>query len=221
MKRDGTHSCQLIFFRSKLIPDGLSQPRAKLFAATMNAHTDKIVRRPLQENHRGKMKLTDNQVVLFWLSNRETAVKQWMSNRVIEILRFTDSSEWFFISIHNLIANLGVRPVEDLRLVDQNSTWVNGSDWMRKDNKKFPIKLLDQKRLSREELAVIQIKSVLKHNLDLQIFKTVIKTTSTWQMNNNFILMFTNRKSFHTKSHNVTNALVIFSTQSNIDSEPW
>ena len=39
LKKDGTHSCQLIFSRSKLIPDGLSQPRAELFAATMNAHT--------------------------------------------------------------------------------------------------------------------------------------------------------------------------------------
>ena len=167
LKKDGTHSYQLIFFRSKLIPDGLSQPRAKLFAATMNAHTGTIVKRALQENHKGKMKLTDNQVVLFWLSNHETAVKQWMRNRVIEILRFTDSSEWFFISIHNLIANLGVRKVDDPRLVDQNSTWINGSDCMRKDNKKFPIKLLDQIRLSREELVAIQIQSVLKHNLDV------------------------------------------------------
>ena len=70
-KRDGTHSCQLIFSISKLIPDGLSQPRAELFAATMNAHTGEIVRRAHQENHKGKMKLTDSQVVLHWLSNYE------------------------------------------------------------------------------------------------------------------------------------------------------
>ena len=38
---------------------------------------------------------------------------------------------------------------------------------MRKDNKEFPTKSLDQIRLSREELAAIQIENVLKHNLDL------------------------------------------------------
>ena len=65
----------------------------------MNAHTGEIVRRALQENHKGKMKLTDSQDVLRWLSNHEKAVKQWVRNRVTEILRFTDSSEWFFISI--------------------------------------------------------------------------------------------------------------------------
>ena len=58
LKKDGTHSCQLIFSRSKLIPDGLSQPRAELFAAAMNAHTGETVRRALQESHKGKMKLT-------------------------------------------------------------------------------------------------------------------------------------------------------------------
>ena len=73
----------------------------EIFAATMNAHTGRIVRRALQENCKRKMKLTDSQVVLHWLSNHEKPVKQWVRNRVIEILRFSDSSEWFFISSHN------------------------------------------------------------------------------------------------------------------------
>ena len=66
LKKDGTQSCQLIFSRSKLMPDGLSQPRAKLFAAAMNAHTGEIVRGALQENHKEKMKLTDSQVLFPW-----------------------------------------------------------------------------------------------------------------------------------------------------------
>ena len=137
LKKDGTHSCQLIFSRSKLIPDGLSQPRAELFAATTNAHTGEIVRRALQENHKGKMKLTDSQVVLHWLSNHEKPIRHWVRDRVIEILRFTDLSEWFFISSHNMIADLGTGRVDHLRLVDQNSNWIDGVDWMRKDNKEF------------------------------------------------------------------------------------
>ena len=38
--------------------------RAELFTAIMNAHTGEIVRRALQENHKGKMKRTVSQVVL-------------------------------------------------------------------------------------------------------------------------------------------------------------
>ena len=55
------------------------------------------------------MKLTESQVVLHWLSNHKKAVRQWVRNRVIEILRFTDLSEWFFISSHNMIVDLGTR----------------------------------------------------------------------------------------------------------------
>ena len=71
------------------------------------------------------------------------------------------------MSCHNMIADLGTRRVDDLRLADQNSTWINVFDWMRKDIKEFPIKLLHQIRLSREEIAAIQIENVLKHNLDV------------------------------------------------------
>ena len=37
---------------------------------------------------------------------------------------------------------------------------------MRKDDKEFPIKLFDQIRLNREELAALQIHNVLKYKLN-------------------------------------------------------
>ena len=37
--RNGTYFCQLVFSRSKVVPDGLSQPRAELLAVTINTHT--------------------------------------------------------------------------------------------------------------------------------------------------------------------------------------
>ena len=60
LKKDGTYSCQLVFSRSKIIPDGLTQPRAELFAATMNTHTGEIVRRAFQSSHKERVKLCDS-----------------------------------------------------------------------------------------------------------------------------------------------------------------
>ena len=40
-----------------------------------------------------------------------------------------------------MIADLGTGRVDHLRLVDQNSTWIDDFDWLRNDNKEFPIKL--------------------------------------------------------------------------------
>ena len=65
-----------------------------------------------------------------------------------------------------MIPDLGTIRVDNLRLGDQNSKQINGFDWMRKENKEFQIKSLDQIRLTREELAELQIQKVLKHYLD-------------------------------------------------------
>ena len=88
--RKKTFSCQFVFSRSKIIPDGLSQPRAELFAARINVHTGEIVRRSLQS--KGRVKLTDSQVVLHWINNHDKPVRQWVRNRVVEINRYTEPS---------------------------------------------------------------------------------------------------------------------------------
>ena len=93
-RRDRSYSCQLIFSKTKIIPDGLSQPRAELLAATMNALTGKIVRSSLQSNHKGKLKLTDSSVVLHWVSKNQKPVKPCVQNRVVvELLRYAQPSE--------------------------------------------------------------------------------------------------------------------------------
>ena len=60
----------------------------------------------IQSNQKGKLKLTNSQVVLNWISNNQKPVKQWVQNRVVEILRFTEPSEWMFASSQDMIADL-------------------------------------------------------------------------------------------------------------------
>ena len=38
-RKNGLYSCQLIFARSKVVPSGMTIPRAELFAAVLNATT--------------------------------------------------------------------------------------------------------------------------------------------------------------------------------------
>ena len=67
--KDGTYSCHLVFSRSKVAPDGVSQPRATLLAAALNKHTGEIVKRAFQDNHKGSAKFSDSQVTLYWINN--------------------------------------------------------------------------------------------------------------------------------------------------------
>ena len=74
LKKDGIYSYQLVF--SNIIPDGLTQSRAELFATVMYANTGELVRRVFQSNHKDTVKLCDSQVTLFWINNQGNQVKQ-------------------------------------------------------------------------------------------------------------------------------------------------
>ena len=50
--RTDTYSCQLVFSRSKVVPDGLSQPKAELLAAAINAHTGETIKRAFGQSQR-------------------------------------------------------------------------------------------------------------------------------------------------------------------------
>ena len=107
-------------------------------------------------------------------------------------------SDLQIISRHNITADLGTRRVDDLRVGDQNSTWINGFDWMRKDNKEFPMKLLHKIKLSRE--IEIQIENMLKYNLDV----TVIQSSDE-----NNIYIVNEQKLYYNKSINVYHQKII------------
>ena len=85
LRRNGTYFCQLVFSRSKVVPDGLSQPRTELVAATLNIHTGETVKRVFQDNRKGSVKLSDSQVTLHWINNQKKPLKEWVRNMVVEI----------------------------------------------------------------------------------------------------------------------------------------
>ena len=150
-RKNGLYSCQLIFARSKIVPKGMSIPRAELFAAVLNATTGHIVNLSLKNFIKNRISLTDSQVALFWISNPEMQLKQWVRNRVIEINRLTDKTKWFYIESCNMTADIGTRAGAKIADVLDGSQWVNGQDWAKYEKKSFPIRSVGDIRLSKEE----------------------------------------------------------------------
>ena len=135
-KKDGTFSCQLIFAISNILTDGISTPRAELMAAVLNASTGHVVERALAERHKKTLKLTDSHVTLYWISSKRTALKTWVRNRVIEINRLTETAQCHYVESSNMIADIGTRKGVGISDI-QDSTWINGLDWMKKKKKVF------------------------------------------------------------------------------------
>ena len=122
-------------------------PCAELLAANMNAHTGEVVRRALCKYYSGdSLKLTDSQVTMHWLNNQELALSQWVRNRVVEILRFTEGSKWKYVKTNDMPADLGKRRGASIKDVSMGSAWQNRFDWMQRDSK-FSYKMLLRYRI--------------------------------------------------------------------------
>ena len=135
--KSGAYSCQLIFGRSRLVPDNMSQSRAELYAALINVHVS-------------DSKFTDSQISLHWIWNENKTLKQWVRNRVIEIRRYTEIKDWRYIQSEDMIT---------LNDVNANSTWVNGHMWMKLDNKEFPAKTIDEVKLNNQDIVEVRKES--------------------------------------------------------------
>ena len=51
LRKCGKYSCQLLLAKSRLVPEGMTQPRAEFFAAVSNTHCGEVVKRALKKNH--------------------------------------------------------------------------------------------------------------------------------------------------------------------------
>ena len=152
--KNGERSCQLLFARSRLVPDGMTQPRAELYAALVNAHSGEVVRRSLVKTHKKAVKFTDSQIVLYWITNIEKSLELWVRNRIIEIQRFTSVDMWRYVRSQDMIADIGTRRVTSLECVQEGSVWLNGFQWMRGEESEFPMQSAEEITLSTQELQV-------------------------------------------------------------------
>ncbi|XP_066912130.1 uncharacterized protein [Clytia hemisphaerica] len=156
LRKDSTYSCQLIFARSRTVPKDMSMPRAELYAALVNTHSSEVVKKSLQNLHQSSTKFTDSQIVLHWLNNDEKPLKTWVRNRVNEINRFTSKDQWFYVSTSDMIADLGTRKGVTIQDVSDDSTWINGYEWMTRDVGEFPTNTAKDLRLSQKDIAEVQ-----------------------------------------------------------------
>ena len=151
-RRNGHYSCQLVLSRTRLVPDGMTQPRAELYAAMLNAHSGEIVKRALYKHHSSAVKLTDSQIVLHWVSNEERPLKQSTRNKVVEIRRFTNKQDWRYVESSDMLADKGTRRGCTLKDVDKYSDWRNGIEWLQYETYQFPMKTVHEIILSSEEV---------------------------------------------------------------------
>lgn len=169
-RSNGEYSSQLIFARTKVVPKDHTLPRAELFASLVNTHTGEVVKRSLKSLHKSSIKLTDSQIALYWISNDEKPLKKWVRSRVLEIQRFTEKDQWFYIPTDQMIADLGTRRGVNFKDIDQSSVWINGHDWMKQPKSTFPIQSVADIKLSNQQIAEINKEQNIVQSCHMESF---------------------------------------------------
>ena len=150
--KSGGYSCQLVFARTKIVPDDMSMPRAELSAAVLNAATGHVVKMSFGKFHKGHIKLTDSQVALYWISTFKAELLLWVRNRVIEINRLAPMVFWRYVRSKDNIADMGTRKGSTIEDIGPESEWINGKPWMKLPVEEFPLLTVEEIKLSATEL---------------------------------------------------------------------
>ena len=131
LRADGTYSCQIILSKTKMVPKGMTLPRAELLAAILNVHIVEIVKRALARFAVKRcVYVLDSEIALHWLASETKRLKPWVRNNVIEASRFSETEQWFKIDSDKNPADLGTRKGASVKDVDGESEWCLGKDWM-------------------------------------------------------------------------------------------
>ena len=167
LRKNGSYSCQLVFSRSKLVPPGMSIPRAELLAAHLNATIGHIVHLAFKDLHKDRIKLTDSQVSLFWISSTDNPLKQWTRNKSVDINRLAPRENWFYIKSADNIADMGTRRGSTIADVSSDSQWINGFDWMHGPRDQFPVFSVEEIKFQQTDVEAIRKESLRPEIVDV------------------------------------------------------
>ena len=156
---DGQYSCQLIMAKTKIVPKGMTLPRAELLAAVLNVYLCQVVKRAMKDRVVRQVLVTDSEIALYWMNNDTKQLKPWTRNRVIEANRFSEPSERFHIASELNPADIGTRRGASIEDVSPGSEWQCGQPWMRlpyNEMRSTHLKSVDDIKYKKEQLAEIR-----------------------------------------------------------------
>ena len=149
--KDNTYACQLVFARSKVVPEDTSIPRAEVKALSTLAATGFTVQRAFGKYHKSSIKLSDSMVALHWISSQRKSLKAWVRGHVIEINRLSDQSTWHYIESSKNPADIGTRKGVTVAEVAQGSEWIEGKSWMKRQEEELPIIHISEIKLGQPD----------------------------------------------------------------------
>ena len=150
---DGRVSCQLWAAKTRVTPlKKMTIPRIETQAAVLGTRLGKTIRDNSIWNFENVYHVIDSECLLATLRKETCALREFMGNRIAEILSSTKVQQWFHTRSKLNIADLGTRCNATLKDIDENSEWQNGSEWMYLPPEEWPLSQETAAEVPEEEL---------------------------------------------------------------------
>ena len=131
------HHCHLIVAKTKVAPlQQLTIPKLELSGALLVTKLLLKVSKHLQMKH-GMFLWTDSAIVLGWLQRKPHTLKTFVANRIAEIQRLVEVSQWKHVRTEDNPADLGSRGCTPQEL-ESNPIWWHGPSWLKLPETKWP-----------------------------------------------------------------------------------
>lgn len=112
-------------------------PRTELIAATMASRIDALWRKELHMNLQDSVFWTDSASVLKYIMNQTSRFGVFVANRVSEILKASQSSQWRYVDTASNPADVASR-VSKVHAFLKNATWMSGTRFLLQPESGWP-----------------------------------------------------------------------------------
>ncbi|CAL1288082.1 unnamed protein product, partial [Larinioides sclopetarius] len=143
----------------------LSLPRLELMGALLSARlSDKIVKG--LEFPVTKVFWTDSSITYFWIKGSHERFKVFVKNRVKEIHKYTNPTQWAHCPGKENPADLISRGLAVTELKNSDLWW-QGPPWLKQDESTWPKNLVPSKHLECENQETLEIKAIASLNTNV------------------------------------------------------
>ena len=155
--QSGDVMAQLIAAKARVTPiERMTTPRSEMQSGVLGVRLSKAIQKACNNLKFDEIvHISDSECTIASLQKDSTALKEFMGNRVSEIMRLTEISQWNHTKSANNSADIGTRANATVEDVKQGSTWHDAPNWIKLKREDWPVTVateIGSEHIPKEEI---------------------------------------------------------------------
>ena len=159
--------CYLWTAKTRVTPlQKMTIPRVEMQAAVLGVRLSSSIQKNSIWEFEKIYHIVDSECTLAIIKKDTSALREFMGNRVAEILESTSIEQWHHVKSTDNIADLGTRNNATVDDISEKSDWQNGGPWMRLPIEDWPTNTSSCEKIPEEEILNKMFSGLAQHEID-------------------------------------------------------